>query len=252
LFPNVKIIRNEDELFVSGSRNKGLEYARGDYIFLVDDDNILDRLCIYELVNVMENNTNIGILAPISLYLEDVDRVCNAGEVRNMWISANRVLYKDTLYNADKLPDIIECMCVGNAFMVRRKILHLVKFNENYFPFQHEDIDFCFKVRSLGYSIVCCTSAKVWHDVPVEWDNFLEKTNMLNEYKSYLVGRNRVLLQRMYSRYYELLVFVSIFLPLICMYHIFGILTSSNISLRKRLSFVREYLVGAVDGLVIR
>ena len=42
LFPEVNLITNTYELFPSKCRNLGIKNSHGDYLFLVDDDNILD------------------------------------------------------------------------------------------------------------------------------------------------------------------------------------------------------------------
>src|SRR5437879_13370097 len=41
LFPNVGLIRLEREQMVSASRNAGWKHAKGEYVFLVDDDHVV-------------------------------------------------------------------------------------------------------------------------------------------------------------------------------------------------------------------
>ncbi|MBU5689296.1 MAG: glycosyltransferase family 2 protein, partial [Candidatus Aenigmarchaeota archaeon] len=73
-FPDVKIVRNEKNLLLAASRNIGIKNSKGKYIFLIDDDNVVDKNCIYELVKSMENDKNIGIVGPIMYYYSDPKR----------------------------------------------------------------------------------------------------------------------------------------------------------------------------------
>ena len=240
---NIKILRNEKEKLVSYCRNLGSKNANGEYIFFIDDDNVIDPKCIHELVKTMESDDSIGICAPIMYYLEQPNRVWCAGEKRNMFTSISMSIGQGEINNG-QFPILIDCDYVGNAFMIRRKIAKLIRFDDKNFPFNHEDIDYCFKVKCLGYRVVCNTRAKVWHDVPVEYSSFLEKTNMQTEMKAYFYGRNMILFHRKYNNYLQLLTLV-LFLPIIVMHRCLKLLHSRNIKIAK------SYLLGVVDGLLL-
>jgi hypothetical protein len=85
-FPELRIIHNEKRLLLAGSRNAGIRSCRGEYIFLIDDDNIVDKNCILELIQTMESSYNslLGIVAPFMYYYKHQNRIWCANVKINM------------------------------------------------------------------------------------------------------------------------------------------------------------------------
>lgn len=59
-YPEIKTHCNEENLGLSGSRNRALEYVTGDVVALIDDDAIADEQWVEELVSVYENSNAIA------------------------------------------------------------------------------------------------------------------------------------------------------------------------------------------------
>lgn len=57
----IKIL-NTSRLGPSGARNKGINECDGDYILPLDSDDIIDETYIEKAVNIIESNSNIGIV----------------------------------------------------------------------------------------------------------------------------------------------------------------------------------------------
>ena len=63
----VKIIRNDKNLGFSGGQNVGIKYALdngADYVLILNNDTIVDKSLIEELLNVVQIAKNIGIVDP--------------------------------------------------------------------------------------------------------------------------------------------------------------------------------------------
>src|SRR5207244_11366960 len=68
-----------------------------------------------------------------------------------------------------KLPLLMKTEDLPNAFMVRKDVLAKCgPFDSSTFPIHYEEADFCYRVRSRGYDVSVVTSAKTWHDIPLE------------------------------------------------------------------------------------
>lgn len=48
--------RNETNLKISASRNKGISLASGDYLFFIDSDDVIDISCLEKLYKALKNN----------------------------------------------------------------------------------------------------------------------------------------------------------------------------------------------------
>jgi GT2 family glycosyltransferase len=251
--PKVKIMRSEKELFLAGSRNIGIKNARGDYIFLIDDDNVIDKDCISELINVIEKDFNqpIGIAAPIMYYLKQPNRIWCAGIERDMTTSLTKYIGRNKTDNG-QFNELIESKDFPNAFMIRRIIIERVgTFDEKLFPIHYDEADFGERVRRAGYKIICNPKAKIWHDVPLPKE-VQDKTRFFhchNELRAYYCGRNRIIFHKKYSRWGQFLVFILLFNWLFTLYYLKIILFESKMSIIERTKIAKSYLKGLFDGI---
>jgi GT2 family glycosyltransferase len=250
-FPEVKIVRNEKELLVSGSRNAGIKSAKGNYVFLIDDDNIVDRNCISELVEVMEKYSDVGVVAPIMYYFEQPDRVWCAGIERNMVTSQTKFIGKNTVDN-NQFNELIESKDFPNAFMVKKEVLEKAGlFDEDYFPIHYEEADLGERIRRRGYRIVCNPKAKVWHDIPLP-ERVKDKARLFcisSELRAYYAGRNRVLFHKKYSKWWQFLIFILFFNWIFAFFYLNIVFFKSEKPFDKRGKIAKNYLKGIFDSL---
>jgi GT2 family glycosyltransferase len=64
-FPEITLIENKENLGVAGGRNVGFRYAlqgSADYVLFLDNDTIVDKNFISELVKVGEDHKDAGII----------------------------------------------------------------------------------------------------------------------------------------------------------------------------------------------
>src|SRR3989442_12301651 len=140
LFPNVGLIRLEHEQMVSASRNAGCKHARGEFVFLVDDDNVVHPEAIAELVKAISNNPQAGIAGPIMYYLGDPEHVWCSGVSRNFLTSTTRF----STTRPDGSTDCYQTEDIPNAFMVRRSVFETAGyFDQEQFAQHMEEADFC-------------------------------------------------------------------------------------------------------------
>lgn len=85
----VKILESERNFGPSVNRNRGALSTGGKYILFLDDDNIIEKNALAELVSVFESDDKIGFVAPISInHREGKDNlVWTLGSVFNPWTS---------------------------------------------------------------------------------------------------------------------------------------------------------------------
>ncbi|ASJ16058.1 glycosyl transferase family 2 [Thermococcus chitonophagus] len=250
-FPRVRFIFNKEEKFVAESRNVGIRNSHGDYIFVIDDDNIVDRRCISELVKFMENNPRVGIAGPIMYYYKDPHRIWCAGIKRNYYTSLTRFIGRGEI-DMGQFSEPLLSEDFPNAFMIRREVIDKIGyFDSKNFPIHYEEADFCRRASIAGYEIYTVPTAKVWHDVPLP-EEIKEKARFFhvhNEIRAYYAGRNRVIFHKKYSKRHQLLVFILIFNWIITAYYLMVILFGYNKRFKTKLRLAYYYLRGIVEGL---
>lgn len=244
-FPNVEILRNKKEQLVSASRNFGLKKSKGDFILFVDDDNVVSSGMLRLLIEYMEKHENVGVCAPLMLYYGTSTIWC-AGIKRNMITSRTVYLFNQKKLDKIKLLKVIKSDDFPNCFLVRTEILRKygILFDEILFPINYEESDFCYRIKNLGYQIVCYTGAIVWHDVSRN-----RGISFKTQKRTYYSARNRILFHKKYSKRIQFLLFTLIFNWVFTSYYIYQIMFDSNKPGSKKIITIRNYLKGVKDGL---
>jgi len=239
-FPDIRVIRTTERKLTSGARNVGIKCSKGDYLFFIDHDNVIDKKTITELVNFAERNKNVGLVGPIMYYYSTPNEIhCAGGKLtRPLCIPTYILQHK----KSGTLPlgqiHSIECEYVPNAFMVQRQIIKEIGFfDEENFPILWEDLDFSLRIKQKGYKIVIVPQAKIWHDVSTAKDFHID------EERAFFRGRNRT---RFYLKYAPLRILL---LP-IDMLGFCGVLFAYHTGSR-RLKKLFQYLRGIIHGLVM-
>lgn len=251
-YPIVTVIRNTEERGLAASRNIGLKACRGNFAFVIDDDNIIGEDTIETLVEVFEKN-NYGIVGPLMYYYKAPGRIWFASAERNYRTSITRFPYRDQIIgNHDSIPSILETADIPNAFMIKRDVIENVGFfDEKNFPIHYDEADFGERVRRHGYKIVVSTKAKVWHDMPLpeEVEDKARLFHCQNEFRAFHCGRNRMIFHKMYSKPLDYLVFVSLFNWIIAAYYAKVILSSKSRPLSNRFRLVAAYFRGIISAI---
>ncbi|OYT55954.1 MAG: glycosyl transferase family 2 [Desulfurococcales archaeon ex4484_217_2] len=200
LFPQVKIIRNDEEKLLAESRNIGIRASRGKYIFVIDDDNVIDKNAIKELIKFMEKHPEVGVAGPIMYFLNDPTRIWCAGVKRSYWTTITKLIGFNTRDNG-RLKEPYESEDFPNAFIIRRELFGKVGlFNSKIFPIHYDEGDLCQRVRKAGYKVVVVPTVKVWHDIPLPEQSRVLTLHLKNPLRAYYTIRNRILFHAMWSR----------------------------------------------------
>lgn len=249
LFPRVKIVRNEREKLLAESRNIGIRASHGKYIFIIDDDNIVDENTIRELVEFMEKNLEVGVAGPIMYFLSDPNRIWCAGVKRNYWTTITRLIGFNTKdQNSFKEP--YESEDFPNAFMVRREVFEKVGlFNSRLFPIHYDEGDFCQRVRRAGYKVMVVPTAKIWHDIPLPKHSRASVLHLKNSLRAYYASRNRILFHWKWSKSMLQRIIALIASLVVTLYYIIAVAKDYNIKAKRRI--ISSILRGVIDALRI-
>lgn len=162
-FSNVHILESPRNVGYARGNALALPRALGEYLLIINPDNVLEPTGLERMVSAMERDPGIGILAPRLLH-ED-------GTVRDSYRtfpSVTDLLIKRTVLRRafpgrmrrylqwDADPMIVRDVdwVVGACFLIRRTLLEQVgSFDPRFFLF-FEDIDLCRRVLAVGKRVV--------------------------------------------------------------------------------------------------
>lgn len=162
----VKYIRNERNSFQAVSRNNGAKIATGDYLFFLDDDNVVDRRIFAEMTQAFSENARLGLVAPMAIHMRPGKNnvIWSLGSDFNRWTSQPKD-YCPNLPVAElpESPASYPTSYYPNGFMVPRKVFDAVGgFDEKYVQI-FEESDFGWKIGEAGYGEIVLTAARTEH-----------------------------------------------------------------------------------------
>jgi GT2 family glycosyltransferase len=238
-FPNLSVVRSEENLGAAGGRNLGQLSATGEYLLFVDDDQILDRNCVAELRDCFRTDPMIGLAGAVVYSLKEPDRTVACGFDVDSKTGMVRVFTSFSRANVGEKP--MEVPMVGaNCMMVSKALFeNLGGFDENFF-IPYEDADFCLRLKLSGRKIVFCPQARVWHDSPTKSSKPLED---LTPARYFRMARGKTIFVRKHSGILHLVFFSVVPLPGYVAFHSLRALMSGRIDLLK------AYLAGSIRGL---
>ena len=159
-FPTVKIVELGENKGFTGGNIQGLNAAGGEYIALINNDALVDRAWLENLVQPLLSTPTIGICASKILF-EDGRRIDSVGGgLTTAGVGFNRDSGKDTTFFTR--PEFVFGAC-GAAVLYRRRMLDEIGFFDEDFFLYDEDTDLSFRAQLAGWKCVYVPSAIVYH-----------------------------------------------------------------------------------------
>jgi hypothetical protein len=173
--PFIHFIYNNDNLGFSKANNQAIERSTGEYVLLLNSDTIAHTDAINSCINYIRNHSDIGALG-CKLILKNgaLDHTCKRGfptpEASLYYFLKFHKLFPNNqkygAYSLSYVPDdaINEVDAIVGAFMLLpRKVIEQVGLlDEDFFMFG-EDLDWCYRIKDLGYKILYYPEAIVTH-----------------------------------------------------------------------------------------
>jgi GT2 family glycosyltransferase len=194
----VTVLRNERNLGAPVGRNRGMKYAvenGSDFVFALDNDLTIAPEAIDRLITVLSGDSQIAMAGALIFYEERPDVIFSAGHVIN-WTQNLVGTLGANQKNAGQFRDIWQVDYVGSgAVLVRTEYMKKHGyFDESYIGYGYEDTEYGYRANNLGYRVVCCADAKVWHKPHSNIGRYSFK-------KKYLETRNAIRFMKKYGTF---------------------------------------------------
>lgn len=243
-YPKVKLITSDINLGAAEGRNRGLEFATGDYVLFTDDDAYAETDMVLYLVEAFERNKNAGIIAPL-LYDKQKKNILQ-GAGHDIDLTTGRIkawgVREEDRGQYDGLREVPMCGCV---WMVKREVFNKIgNYDKEYF-IPYEDSDFSIRARRVGFKLYYYSKAKTWHQgVKTTYvHSWVEWLGITSPERAYRVARNKMIFMRKHSTFPKNLLFFFIFLPAYTFLHSLIIISS------RRFDIFIKYWLGFLSGL---
>ncbi len=163
-FPNIKIIKCKKNLGFAGGNNAGLPAVTGDYVLLLNNDTVVTKDFVTELVAAVEEDDEIGIVQSKILSMDYPNKLDSVGA----FLTYTGFLYHYGYFQIDKRKyDKTKYLYTakGACMLVRADLItRLGLFDDDFFAY-FEETDLCNRVWMAGYTIVYAPKSVIYHKV---------------------------------------------------------------------------------------
>jgi len=163
--PQVEIVALTENRGYAGNNNVGIELALekgADWVFVLNEDTVLDPECLQRLIEVGGGDRSIGIVGPMVYHHDDPDIIQSAGGRLSRYWESSHIAENERDQGRFVEPHEVDWIS-GCAIMVRREVFEDVgAIDERYF-YYWEETEFCIRARRRGWRIVQIPRAKLWH-----------------------------------------------------------------------------------------
>lgn len=176
-FPEVNLIKNEENLGYSKANNQAIKISKGKYILLLNPDTLILDKAINKTVDFLEANTNVGVagcktLNPDGTFQQSWagfptfrtvlfgrDTLKTALSAFNSWRRIEAKINENKDYAFTRKVDWI----MGHFMMIRRTAINRVGLlDENNFMFG-EEFEWCYRIAKDGWEIWFLSEAAIIH-----------------------------------------------------------------------------------------
>lgn len=162
---NIKIVKWEGNFNYSAINNFGVNYAKGEYILLLNNDvEIINGSCLEEML-MFAQRKDVGAVGA-KLYYSD-DTVQHAGVILGLGGTAGHAhkhfgrSHPGYMARASIAQNLTACTAA--CLMMRRDVFDEVGGLDESFEVAFNDVDLCMKIREKGYLVVFTPYAELYH-----------------------------------------------------------------------------------------
>jgi GT2 family glycosyltransferase len=217
LNPNKRmiLIKNKDNYGFAEGNNVGIKFAldvlNPKYVLLLNNDTVVDKDFLIEMVKVEESDEKIGVVGPKVYLYSEPNKFQTAGikirknmpNVVNIW-SYNMIGYGEIdngQYDVTKEVDSL----VGCCILVKTKAINEFGLLDEKFFLYHEESDWLYRI-SKKYLMYYSPFSKIWHKYSASSGGEFSPTVV------YYPTRNSILFAKKHNNFIKYLLFLIWFL----------------------------------------
>lgn len=182
-FPIV-LIENSQNLGFAEAVNQGISKARHDYIFSLNNDTVVEKSAILELLNLLNTDERVFSASSKLVQFNNPELIDDAGDDYTLLAYTKK---RGNNQNLNKFIEVSEVFssCAGAALYRKDLLEELGGFDSEFFAYM-EDVDLGYRARINGYKNLFCPNAVVYHI------GSATTGSQYNEFKVRLAARNNV------------------------------------------------------------
>jgi len=183
LFPDLRLLINHKNIGYGAGNNRGIDEAKGRYIFVLNSDTEIEKGCVEALWKCIEADLRIGVTTPKILLYDRRDTIDAAGLTiypDGLSIGRGRLEPQEKYNHSEEV-----FFGSGCSSLYRKEMLEEIGLLDADFFAYAEDTDLGWRARLAGWKAYYVPEAIVYH-------HHSKKFGAYSPMKAFLVERNRI------------------------------------------------------------
>ena len=188
-YPQIKVIRSQENLGFAGGNNLGIQAAKGKYLFFINNDTILSHHTsdFSHLINRLESSPKIGAVSPKIKFSWGDNSIQFAGYTPLSSITMrNRTIGYGETDNGQYDTAHPTPYAHGAAMMIKREVIEKAGLMPECYFLYYEELDWSMMIRRAGYDIWYEPACAIFHKES-------QTTGQNSPLRTYYLTRNRLL-----------------------------------------------------------
>lgn len=165
-FPQVKLIKNKQNLGFARGNNQALRQAKGEVIMLLNSDTVVKNEALARLVSFMDEHPKAGVVGAKLLNPEGTPQA-SAGRFPSLPV-VFLMLFREhfggshlvrTSYQKTQEVDWV----MGAALVVRKEILPKTGLLDEKVFMYYDEVEWCYRIKKAGFKIYFYPAAEIVH-----------------------------------------------------------------------------------------
>lgn len=159
----IKVVRLKKNKGLTGGFNFGFKYCNGKYTMLLCNDTKIHKKAITFMVDMMEKDPELGLVAPKVIQMRKPNELHSAGG----FVTIFGILYHYGVYQNKNNPKYQKTYYVftgtGAGYLIKTSVGRQIGLYDEDFFIAYDDIHLCHKIWLTGHKIVYCPKAEILH-----------------------------------------------------------------------------------------
>lgn len=155
-YPKIRLFRMDHNIGFAAAVNYGIKKSKSDFVFITNDDIVLEKNSISLLTQYLILNPDAGLIGGKVYFKSNPKKICSSGFMMNKWTGN---IYRLQKPNQLTEPDWVQ----GCALLIPRKLIFKLGLLDPDYFLSFDDYDLAERVRKSGFKVVYLPDAVFWH-----------------------------------------------------------------------------------------
>ena len=203
---NTTVHLSDKNLGFAGGNNWGAKFAKGEFIFIVNNDTEVTETLLQDLIDPFKNDATIGVACPKIKYFFHPTVIQYAGfNKMNLYTGRTTTIGDKEEDHGQYNTSNFTYGAHGCAMMVKKEVIEKTGMFPELFFLYYEEWDWSARILKAGYKIFYQAKALIYHKESMS----VGKNSLL---KTYYLTRNRILYIRRNAGNFQLAIFYLFYL----------------------------------------